>query len=57
MAIGLFHYDTSTCTLEDTLTCILRNSGASAEENVNFADDEVLASFDEPENYLTATTF
>ena len=68
VVIGSVSYDELTCTLEDMLTCTSSDRGdvcdqsivppaSSAEYNVNFADDVAVASFDEPENYLTATTF
>ena len=68
VVIGSVHYDVFTCTLDNTITCTLSNSGvvhghsivppaSSAEENLNFVDDVDVASYDEPENCLTATTF
>ena len=68
VVIGSVHSRAFTCTSDDTLTFTLSNSGvvrnqpivppeSSAEDRVNFADYIDFASFYEPENYLTATTF
>ena len=68
VVIALFCSDAFTCTLDDKLTCISKNSGgvcdqliippaSSAEDNVNFVDDDDVPSLDEPGSYLTATTF
>ena len=65
---GSVHSNAFTCTLDNKLTCTLSNSGVvfdqsifspapSAEDHVNFVDDVDVVSFDEPENYLTATNF
>ena len=67
VVIGSVNSDTFTCTLDDTITCNFRDSGvvhdqsiippvSNAEDNVNFTDDVNVASFDEPENYITVTT-
>ena len=68
MVICSVHSNAFTCTSEDMLTCTLSDSGvvrdqsiippaSSAEDNVNFVDDDDVPSLDEPGSYLTATTF
>ena len=68
VVIGSVHSDAFTCNSDDTITCPLSYSdvvrdqsiippASSAEYNVNFVDDVHVASFDEPEHCLKATTF
>ena len=68
MLIGSVHSDAFSFTLDDTLNCTSSDSGvvcdqsiippaSSTEDNVNFADDDDVASFDESKSYLTDTTF
>ena len=68
MVISSVLSDAFACTLYNTLTCTLRYIGvvcdqsivspaSSAEDNVNFAVNVDVVSFDEPEHYLISTTF
>ena len=68
LVIGSFHFNAFFCTSDDILTRTLSNSGVvcdqsilppapSVEDRVSFVDDVDVVSFDETENYLTATNF